>query len=223
MKNPIATALSAFAPVLIAPAGACNDVDPVDQGALPPGPPPSGVDVGPRPPNPALAVALRDVVLAGSGCRGAGSAVAALSPEGDAIYVDFDALGADTTTGPAKQARSCTMVGTLEALPGHRVAITGISAVGDVDLNGGASARLIVRHFVPGNPGAGSASRTVVGPFHGMTPVSSVDPSPAWSGCGASQRIAMTATVFVDAGRGRAGGSAGIDGLDLELAIEPCP
>jgi hypothetical protein len=176
------------------------------------------------PANAAPAAVLRDVVLNGSGCSGAGSAAAVIAPDGDAVLVDYDALSANTSTGPAKQARSCTLVATLVAPSGHRVAVTGISATGDADLRAGARARLMVRHFEPGNPATSSASRWVVGPYRGATPMASSAPSSAWSwsGCGASQFIVVTASLFVDAGRGRAGGRAGINGVDLELATERC-
>jgi hypothetical protein len=218
MKNQIAAVLPAFVPALFAPVGLWS-LDPADL-VTPPDASVAALGIVDPPAEPP--VALRDVVLAGSGCRGAGSAAAAISGGGDAILVDFDALSADTTTGPAKQSRGCTLVGTLAPPPGYRVAVTGVSTHGDVNLRAGASARIIVRHFQPGSPALGAANRIVQGPYRGATALSFKAPSPTWSGCGAPQRLVVTTALFLDAGQARAGGRAGIDALDVDFTIQPC-
>ncbi|UQA58836.1 DUF4360 domain-containing protein [Polyangium aurulentum] len=218
MKNPIAAALPALAPALLAPAGPWSlDLDDL---VAPPDASVAALDSVDPPADPP--VALRDVVLAGNGCRGAGAAAAAISEGGNAIVVDFDALSADTTTGPPKQSRSCTLVGTLAPPPGHRVAVTGVSALGDANLRAGASARIIVRHFQPGSPSFGAANRIFRGPYRGAAALSFKDESPTWSGCGASQRVVVTTTIFLDAGGARAGGRAGIGELDVDFTVQPC-
>ena len=218
MKNPIAAALPALAPALFAPAGLWS-VEPADLVA----PPEASVAVlDPVDPPADPPVALRDVVLAGSGCRGAGAASAGISAGGDAIVVDFNTLSADTTTGPAKQARSCTLVGTLAPPPGYRVSVTGVSALGDANLRAGASARFIIRHFQPGSATLGAANRILQGPYRGAAPISFKDSSPTWSGCGTPQRVIVTTSVFLDAGQARAGGRAGLAALDVDFTMQPC-
>jgi hypothetical protein len=134
------------------------------------------------PPN----VRVRSISYAGAGCR-AGSATAAVSPDGRSVVFLFDEFASEAGPGisPSGSRKNCQVNLSLDYPQGWQYALGAVDLRGTADLKRGATGYAAVRGYVSGNASLlVNASTTLRGPLQGEFRKHVAAPSAlTWSPC----------------------------------------
>lgn len=171
-----------------------------------------------RPSPPPGAVTIDSIDAHGDGCA-TGTALASVSPDGEAFTVGFAHFSVDVGAGTAASVTAgCTLHFKVTVPPGWSYALARVEHVGFAALDAGVTATRRARFHLSGEAPEQAVVSTLSGPFAGDHAVDDAAGAPAyWSRCGKGKNLIITTEVSLERGDASAEGEITVDAIDGEV------